>query len=374
MPGPLTGLRVIEMAGMGPAPHAAMLLADLGADVVRVERPGGDPTVLLPPQRDFVLRNRRSVAADLKTPQGMELLRGLVRRADVLIEGYRPGVTTRLGIGPEACLELNPRLVYASITGWGQDGPLAQRAGHDINYLAVSGTLNAIGHAGGPPVVPVNLVGDLGGGSLYAVVGILAALLERTRSGRGQVIDAAILDGAASLMQMVWGLHAAGLWSMERGTNLVDTGAPFYDTYRCRDDRYVAVGAVEPAFYAQLLQGLELDPVTLPDQMDRDRWPRLRQVFAAAFAERTRDDWAAVFENTDACVTPVLDLDEAARHPHVVARGTVADRGSGAQAMPAPRFSRSEPTTPRTPPLPGEDTEAVLADWDVWLGDPSQHP
>lgn len=368
MAGPLAGLRVVELAGIGPCPHAAMLLADLGADVVRVERPGGDATVLLPPERDFVLRNRRSIAADLKTPEGLELVRSLVRRADVLLEGFRPGVTARLGIGPEDCLRLNPRLVYASVTGWGQDGPLAQRAGHDINFLALSGVLHSIGRAGGPPVPPINLVGDLGGGSLFMVLGVLAALFERERSGLGQVVDAAILDGSSVLMQMVWGLRAAGLWSMKRGTNVVDTGAPFYDTYECKDGRYVAVGAVEPAFYRQLLAGLGLDGETLPEQFDRSGWPILRKRLAEVFLTRTRDEWAAVFEDTDACVSPVLDLDEAARHPQMAARATVADPGGGRQAMPAPRFSRSRPDAPRNPPVPGSDTAEVLADWGIRTG------
>jgi alpha-methylacyl-CoA racemase len=365
MSGPLHGLRVIELAGLGPGPHAAMLLADLGADVVRVERPGGDATVLLPPEQDFVLRNRRSVAADLKTAEGLELVRSLIRRADVLLEGFRPGVTARLGIGPADCLAGNPRLVYASVTGWGQEGPLAQRAGHDINYLALSGVLHALGKAGGPPVPPLNLVGDLGGGSMFLVFGVLAALVERERSGRGQVIDVAIVDGSSVLMQMIWGLRAAGLWSLDRGTNLIDTGAPFYDTYECEDGRYVAVGAVEPAFYAQLLAGLGLAPEDLPDQLDPSGWQRLRAVLASTFLTRTRDDWAAVFAATDACVTPVLDLDEAALHPHLAARNVVADLGAGWQAMPAPRFSRSQPGPPSAPAAPGRDTVAVLADWGV---------
>ncbi|MFF5989129.1 CaiB/BaiF CoA transferase family protein [Prauserella flavalba] len=365
MGGPLCGVRVVELAGMGPGPHAAMLLADLGADVVRVERPGGDATVLLPPEQDFVLRGRRSVTADLKSAEGRELVDALVRRADVLIEGFRPGVMARLGFGPEDCLALNPRLIYASVTGWGQDGPLAERAGHDINYLAVSGVLHAIGRAGGPPVPPLNLVGDLGGGSMFLALGVLAALLERGRSGKGQVVDAAIVDGSSLLMQMVWGLHEAGLWSLERGTNVVDTGAPFYDTYECRDGRYVAVGAVEPAFYAQLLMVLGLDSSALPDQLDRSGWPRLRTVLAEAFLARTRDEWAEAFADTDACVSPVLDLDEAAAHPQLVARSTVSDPGNGRQAMPAPRFSRSRPGTPSNPPVPGQDTASVRAEWDA---------
>ena len=363
MAGPLQGVRVVELAGMGPGPHAAMLLADLGADVVRVERPGGDATVLLPPERDFVLRGRRSVAADLKSADGRDLVHALVRRADVLIEGFRPGVTARLGVGPEDCLALNPRLVYASVTGWGQDGPLAQRAGHDINYLAVSGILHTLGRAGDPPLPPLNLVGDLGGGSLFLALGVLAALLERERSGKGQVVDAAIVDGGSVLMQMVWGLHEAGLWSMDRGTNLIDTGAPFYDTYECADGRHVAVGAVEPPFYAQLLAVLGLDPSTLPAQHDRAGWPRLRKVLTETFLTHTRDEWTEAFADTDACVSPVLDLDEAAAHPQLVARGTLADPGNGRQAMPAPRFSRSTPDIPRTPSSPGQDTAAVIADW-----------
>lgn len=366
--GPLAGLRVIELAGMGPSPHAAMILADLGADVVRVERPGGDSTVLLDPPQDFVLRNRRSIEADLKSPEGLELVRGLVQSADVLLEGYRPGVTTRLGIGPEECLELNPRLVYTSLTGWGQVGPLAQRAGHDINYLALTGALNAIGASNGPPVPPINLVGDLGGGSMFAVVGILAALFERSRSGRGQVVDVAIVDGASILMQMIWSLRGAGRWTLERGSNLVDSGAPFYDTYRCKDGRYVAVGAVEPAFYALLLQGLELDPARLPAQLDQAEWPRLRQAFTDAFAGQSRDHWADVFADTDACVSPVLDLDEVARHPHLGVRGTVAELVNGLQPMPAPRFSRSVAGTPRPPREPGQDTRSVLADWGIAQG------
>ena len=368
MSGPLHGLRVIELAGMGPCPHAAMLLADLGADVVRVERPGGDATVLLPPERDFVLRNRRSLAADLKTPNGLDLVCTLVRRADVLLEGFRPGVTTRLGIGPDHCLELNPRLIYASVTGWGQQGPLAQRAGHDINYLALSGVLHALGRAGGPPVPPINLVGDLGGGSLFMTLGVLAALFERERSGKGQVVDAAIIDGSSLLMQMIWALHAAGLWSLVRGTNLVDTGAPFYDTYQCKDGRYVAVGAVEPSFYAQLLAGLGLEDEGLPDQTDRSGWRQLRDTLTKTFLSRTRDEWSAIFSGTDACVTPVLDLDEAVTDPQMMARETVSDLGTGWQAMPAPRFSRSYPNSPTAPPIPGSDTESVLTDWGITIG------
>lgn len=359
--GPLAGLRVMELAGIGPGPHAAMLLADLGADVVRVERPGTAPGRY----RDWVTRGRRSVTADLKDPAGLGLVLKLVERADVLIEGFRPGVTERLGLGPDRCLELNPRLVYARMTGWGQYGPLAARAGHDINYISLTGMLHAIGQPGGPPVVPLNLVGDFGGGSAYLVIGVLAALAERQRSGLGQVIDAAIVDGVSSLGQLIWSMRATGGWSDERGTNLLDSGAPFYGVYECADRRHVAVGAIEPQFYAALLAGLGLDQGDLPAQMDRASWPAMRERFAAIFATRARDDWAAVFADTDACVTPVLSLAEATAHPHLTARGSLVERDGVFQAGTAPRFSRSVPGEPGAPPEPGADTEAVLHDWCV---------
>ena len=298
----------------------------------------------------------------------------LVERADVLIEGLRPGITERLGVGPADCQARNPRLVYARMTGWGQDGPLARRAGHDINYIALSGVLHAIGPAGGKPVPPLNLVGDFGGGSMFLVMGVLAALWERERSGAGQVVDAAMVDGVSALAQMFWSLRACGLWSETRGTNLLDSGAPYYDTYRCADGRYVAVGALEPQFYATLLEGLGLSGVELPSQLDPAGWPTLRQRFTTAFAARTRDEWVAVFDGTDACVAPVLSFAEVAAHPHIAARGTIITLDGVTQAAPAPRFSRTAPDLPTPPPPPGADTAAVLADWNVVpaVGGPSR--
>ncbi|MGH3785341.1 MAG: CaiB/BaiF CoA transferase family protein [Pseudonocardiaceae bacterium] len=367
MPGPLAGLRVIELGGIGPVPHAAMLLADLGADVVRVERPSGGPP-LAQGAENQLYRSRRSITLDLKDPSGRETALRLVERADVLVEGMRPGVTERLGVGPADCHARNPRLVYARMTGWGQHGPLADHVGHDINYIALSGILHALGNAEGKPVPPLNLVADFGGGSMFLVVGVLAALWERERSGTGQVIDAAMVDGVSVLAQMFWSLRAVGLWSDRRGGNLLDSGAPFYDTYICSDGRYVAVGALEPRFYAALLDGLGLAGQDLPGQLDQKGWPVLRQRFTDAFASRSRDEWMAVFEGTDACVTPVLSFAEVPAHPHIAARGTVIEVGGVPQAAPAPRFSRTPPDNPTPPPQPGADTAAVLADWGV--GDP----
>ncbi len=367
MPGPLVGLRVIELAGIGPGPHAAMLLADLGADVVRVERPPGG-LQLAPRESDQMLRGRRSVALDLKEPADRETVLRLVERADVLVEGLRAGVTERLGVGPADCHTRNPRLVYARMTGWGQHGPLAHRAGHDINYLALTGVLHAIGHADDRPVPPLNLVGDFGGGSMFLTVGVLAALWERDRSGTGQVVDAAMLDGVSVLAQMFWSLRARGLWSDQRGRNLLDSGAPFYDTYACADGRYVAVGALEPRFYAALLEGLGLVGHALPAQLDQSRWPELRDRFTDVFASRSRDEWAAVFEGTDACVTPVLSFAEVATHPHAAARGTIIELDGVPQAAPAPRFSRTAPDRPTPPPQPGADIAAVLVDWELSPG------
>ncbi|MQA12293.1 MAG: CoA transferase [Pseudonocardiaceae bacterium] len=360
MPGPLTGLRVVELAGIGPGPHAAMVLADLGADVVRVERPAQDRDG---PRRDQLLRNRRVVAVDLKSPARLDEIRELIAAADVVLEGFRPGVTERMGLGPDDCLARNPKLVYARMTGWGQHGPLADRAGHDINYISLTGALHAIGRAGQRPVPPLNLVGDFGGGSMLVLVGILGALWERERSGTGQVVDAAMVDGASVLLQMMWSMRGNGEWSDERQGNLLDGGAPFYDTYECADGRSVAVGALESQFYAQLLEGLGLAGEDLPEQNDRDGWPVLRDRFAATFATRTRDEWAAIFEGTDACVTPVLTFAEAAEHPHLTGRGTVFDLDGVRQAAPAPRFSRTRPGTPTGPPATTTDAGSVLQRW-----------
>ena len=350
---------MLELAGIGPGPYAGMLLADLGAEVVRIERPGqgGDLAGAV------TMRGRRSVVLDLKNKAGVQALLGLVEAADVVIEPFRPGVAERLGIGPDACLERNPRLVYGRMTGWGQDGPWAQMAGHDIGYIAITGALHGIGRAGGPPQPPINLLGDFGGGTMFLLVGILAALVERQRSGLGQVVDAAIVDGTASLTSMVYGMLAAGFWSPERGVNMLDTGAPYYDVYETADGEWMAVGAIEPQFFAELVRLLELDD--LPKQQDRSGWPETRSRFAARFKERTRDEWAAVFDGTDACVAPVLSWTEAATHPHIAGRGTLVERDGVLQPAPAPRLSRTP--TAMGPPAPavGADTTAVLTEWGV---------
>ena len=361
MPGPLQGLRVVELAGIGPGPHAAMILGDLGADVVRIERPSKNSAN---PVRDAMLRNRRSVTADLKSPEGRELILRLVAKADVLIEGFRPGVTERLGLGPEDCAKVNERLIYGRMTGWGQTGPRASQAGHDINYISLNGLLHAVGRKGERPVPPLNIAGDFGGGSMFLLVGILSALYERQSSGKGQVIDAAMIDGSSVLIQMMWAFRASGAWSDERGVNMLDTGAPYYDTYECADGRYLAVGAIEPQFYAELLNKLGLDAATLPAQNDVSRWPELRAVLTETIATHDRDHWAAVFAGSDACVTPVLAFGEVLDEPHIAERDTFYDAGTdGLQPRPAPRFSRSVPGTPTPPGVPGADTEAVLADW-----------
>lgn len=363
MAGPLDGLRVIELAGIGPGPHAAMILGDLGADVVRVERPSSSAVDVLDGNPDHMLRSRRSVAADLKNSADREMVLRLVAKADVLIEGYRPGVAERLGLGPDQCAEANPRLVYARMTGWGQSGQMAARAGHDINYISLTGALHAIGRPDERPVPPLNLVGDFGGGSMFLLVGILSALFERQQSGRGQVIDAAMLDGVAVLSQMMWAMRGFGQWSSSAGTNLLDGGAPFYDTYACADGRAVAVGAIEPQFYEALLGGLGLADADLPDQNDRTGWPALRERISEVIASKDREHWTAVFDGTDACVTPVLSFDEVAGDSYLRERGALVDIDGVAQAAPAPRFSRSSPGTP-TPPRPtGADSADVLREW-----------
>ena len=359
--GPLAGVRVVEVAGIGPAPFCAMLLADLGAEVLRVERPAAEaaPGLAAAP---LLARGRRSVALDLKHPDGAEAVRRLAGGAHALLEGFRPGVAERLGIGPAECLARNPALVYGRMTGWGQQGPLAHAAGHDIAYIALAGALHPIGRAGGPPVPPLNLVGDFGGGGMLLALGVVAALLEARGSGRGQVVDAAIVDGAALLTTMVHELAAAGLWSQERGVNLLDSGAPFYDVYETADGAYMAVGALEPRFYAELLRGLGLDERTLPAQHDRARWPELREQLAARFRSRTRAQWCQVFDGGDACVAPVLTPAEAPTHPHNRERGTFVPVGGVLQPAPAPRFSRTPCDPPAPPPPPGEGG-AALAGW-----------
>jgi alpha-methylacyl-CoA racemase len=346
--GPLAGVRVIELAGIGPGPLCGMLLADLGAEVIQVDRPG--PSVSpLPQQSDVTSRGKRRVVVDLKHPRGAEVVLRLAAASDALIEGYRPGVTERLGVGPADCLARNPALVYGRMTGWGQDGPLAASAGHDIGYIAVTGALHAIGRAGGPPQVPVNYLGDFGGGSMFLALGLVAGVLAARATGRGRVVDAAIVDGTATLQAMTYGLLADGAWTDERGTNLLDTGAPYYDVYATADGRHMAVGALERQFYAAFLDVLfapEGVPAELPGQQDRPRWPELRARFAARFAERTQEEWTKAFSGTDACVAPVRTLTEAPADPHLAARGTYLTADGVVQPAPAPRFSDGTPGAP----------------------------
>lgn len=368
--GPLHGLKVIELAGIGPGPMACMLLADLGATVLRIDRP--DPHELgvkRPARFNLLLRNRQLAHANLKDPEAVAQVLDLVAHADVLVEGYRPGVAERLGLGPDACFARNPGLVYGRMTGWGQDGPLAQAAGHDLNYVALTGVIHAIGRAGQPPAIPLALTGDMGGGALYLVMGILSALIERGRSGRGQVIDAAVVDGAASLATLFYGLHAAGVWQDARGTNVLDSGAPFYDVYQCQDDHWISVGPIEGRFYAQLLAKLDLDPATCGAQNDRPTWPATKIRIAQCFRQRTRQAWCDLLEGSDVCFAPVLSFAEAPHHPHIKARGTLLDVDGVVQPAPAPRFSRSVLGQP-SPPLDGPNTDlgAMLEAWSADAG------
>jgi len=362
MGGPLAGITVIEVAGIGPGPFCGMMLADMGADVIRIDRAqnvaGGDPAT---PPADFLARGRRSVGVDLKSPEGVEVVLALVETADALIEGFRPGVTERLGIGPDECLARNPRLVYGRMTGWGQDGPYAHTAGHDINYIALAGALEPIGRAGEAPVPPLNLVGDFGGGGMLLAFGIACGIVEAQRSGQGQVIDAAMVDGAASLMTMTHSFRAMGIWDDERGTNMLDTGAHFYDVYETADGQYVSIGSIEPQFYAELLRLTGLEGEELPWQHDRAQWPALKEKVAAIFRTKTRDEWCDLMEGTDVCFAPVLSIPEAIEHPHNVARGTFVEVADLKQPGPAPRFSRTPAGLPTPPAHAGQHTDAVLA-------------
>ncbi len=364
MAGPLTGIKVVELAGIGPTPFAAMMLSDLGADVIRVDRVqaarGGNPDA---PPADVLLRGRESVAIDLKNPDGLEAALRLIDQADAVIEGFRPGVCERLGLGPDVCLARNPRLVFGRMTGWGQDGPMSQRAGHDINYIALSGTLAMIGRADGPPVPPMNLVGDFGGGGMLLAVGVLAAVVEAKSSGQGQVVDASMVDGASLLAAMMYGFRAMGIWDGGRGGNMLDTGAHFYEVYETADGRFVSIGAIEPQFYAELLRCLEIDPDSMPPQHDATRWAESKAMIAARVAERTRDEWDDVFADSDACYAPVLEPSEAIRHPHNVARNTFIEIAGVEQPSPAPRFSRTSPSTPTPPAHAGQHTDPVLRRW-----------
>ena len=358
--GPLQGIRVIEIAGLGPGPFCAMLLADLGADVLRIERATGSG--LFDPKFDLSNRGKRSVVLDLKKPEGVAAVLKLVESADILTEGFRPGVMERLGLGPDICLARNPKLVYGRMTGFGQTGPLAKVAGHDINYIAMSGALHAIGGAD-KPVPPLNLVGDFGGGALYLAFGLMAALIDAGRSGKGQVVDATMIDGAASLMTMMYGMAAAGSWDDRRYTNLVDGGAHFYDTYETADGRHVSIGSIEPQFYAELIRLAGLDPAEFAAQNDKAEWPRMKARLVEVFKTKTRDEWCSLMEGSDVCFAPVLSMFEAPEHPHNRERGTFIEVDGVVQPGPAPRFSRTAPGRPTPPPAPGAHTDQGLADW-----------
>jgi alpha-methylacyl-CoA racemase len=367
MPGPLAGLKIIEMVGIGPCPFAAMMLADMGADVIRIDRkPDPDapnPYPMLGTKFDVMARGRRSLALDLKDPRARQLLLDLVAKADVLVEGFRPGVMERLGLGPDPCLDRNPKLVYGRVTGWGQSGPLSQAAGHDLNYVALSGMLHAMGREDGPPAPPLNLVGDFGGGAMMLAFGVVCAAFEARQSGKGQVVDAAMTDGSALLGAMMYGLRAFGSWTDRRESNLLDGGAPFYDCYACLDGKFISVGAIEPQFYTQLLALAGVEDPQFRKQWRQADWPELKRKFAALFAARTRDEWCRLLEGTDVCFAPVLDMAEAPGHPHNAARATFVDVEGVTQPAPAPRFSRTQAEIGSPPSSPGQDGAAVLADW-----------
>jgi alpha-methylacyl-CoA racemase len=362
--GPLEGIKVVEFAGIGPGPFAAMVLADLGAEVLRIDRAqnvtGTDPAS---PSLDLLNRGRRSAGLDLKRPEGVETALRLIDATDALIEGFRPGVMERLGLGPDVCLQRNPRLVYGRMTGWGQNGPLAHAAGHDINYISLAGALGPIGRKGEAPVPPLNLVGDFGGGGMLLVIGVLAALVERQRSGRGQVVDAAMVDGAALLMTIFHGMRAAGYWTDERGTNLLDTGAHFYDVYETADGEYVSVGSIEPQFYAELVDLAGLEGDDLPPQMSRDNWPDMKERLARIFKQKTRAEWCQIMEGSDVCFAPVLSIPEAYEHPHNRARGTFLEIAGTPQPGPAPRFDRTPAEISGPPPHAGQHTDLALSSW-----------
>lgn len=362
--GALDGVRIVEMAGIGPAPFCGMLLADMGADVLRVDRlTASDLGVATPTKLDLLNRSKRSIAVDLKSEQGLATVKELIAKADVVIEGFRPGVMEKLGLGPDVCLQLNPRLVFGRMTGWGQDGPLSQSAGHDINYIAITGVLNAIGRRDQPPSIPLNVVGDFAGGSLYLAMGILAAVIQARSSGLGQVVDAAIVDGVANLLTMQRSFDQMGAWPTERGRGFLSGGAPYYDVYETSDGLFVSIGSVEKKFYEELLQKLGLENEALPKQNDQRGWDVLRERFAAVFKTRTQAEWCAVFEGSDACFAPVLDMNEAVTHPHNVARRLFTEVEGVLNPQPAPRFSRTPSAISRPPSKTGADADAALPDW-----------
>jgi alpha-methylacyl-CoA racemase len=360
--GPLAGVKVIELAGIGPGPFCGMMLADMGAEVTRVERATSVPAEMpAGSSGDVASRGKQSIGVDLKNPDGVEAVLRMVEQADILIEGFRPGVTERMGLGPETCLERNPALVYGRMTGWGQDGPYAHAAGHDINYIALSGVLSMIGRKGEGPVPPLNLVGDFGGGGMFLAFGVVAALVNARANGQGQVVDASMVDGAATLAAMFSTMTAAGHWVEERGSNMLDTGAHFYDVYECADGEYVSIGSIEPQFYSLLLEKLELDPADLPHQLNKADWPAMKVKVAELFKAKTRDEWSAIMEHTDICFAPVLRWSEAPNHPHNVARSTFIDIDGITQPAPAPRFSATPTAVPAPPPFPGQHTSEALA-------------
>src|SRR5215472_12344629 len=362
--GPLAGIKVIEFTGIGPGPMCGMLLADLGATVLRIDRPGPSDLGLQRELRyDLLLRGRPAIAVDLKSPAGKALALRLIERADALIEGFRPGVTERLGLGPEDCFARNPRLVYGRVTGWGQEGPLAQAAGHDLNYISLAGAAHAFGRRDQPPTPPLNLIGDFGGGALYLAFGMVCGILEAQRSGRGQVVDAAMVDGAASLMSIFYALHAAGSFSLKRGENVLDSGAFFYDVYECADGKYISLASIEDKFLEEFLRRMEIDAKEMPAKMDRSRWPDAKAKLARRFKSKTRDEWCRLLEGSDACFAPVLTLAEAPRHPHNVARGSFVEVDGIVQPGPAPRFSRTPAAKPTPPETPGERGIMSLAQW-----------
>jgi len=362
--GVLSGYRVIELAGIGPGPMCAMLLSDMGADVLRIDRAADAGLgIAMDPKYSLLNRGRRSVAFDLKKTEAIEAVLKLVAKADALIEGFRPGVTERLGLGPDDCLKRNPRLIYGRMTGWGQEGPLALAAGHDINYIALSGALHSFGRKGDAPVPPLNLVGDFGGGALYLALGVVAGLLEAQKSGKGQVVDAAMVDGAASLMTAIYGMHGSGFWNNERGDNILDTGAHYYEVYETRDGKHVAIGSIEAKFYAELLRLSGLQGEELPHQQDRKSWPKMKERLKTLFRTKTRDEWCKIMEGSDICFAPVLSMAEAPQHPHMKHRGTFVEENGVTHPGPAPRFSRTPSKIQRPPARPGEHTEEALRDW-----------
>lgn len=367
MGGPLTGFKIVEMAGIGPAPMCAMMLSDMGAEVIRVDRvQDAGLGIAMQPEFSFLTRGRPSVAMDLKNPEAIATLLDLIAGADVLLEGFRPGVMERLGLGPDVCLARNRRLVYARVTGWGQQGPLSSSAGHDLNYIALSGALHAIGRSNEePPAIPLNLVGDFGGGTMFVLTGILAALLECKNSGQGQVVDAGMVDGALSLMTSIYGMKAAGLQTDRRADNILDSGSHFYNVYETSDGKYVSIGSIEKKFYEELIETLQLQDADLPKQMDRNQWPAMREKFAAIFRTKTRDEWCAIMENSDICFAPVLTLEEAPSYHHNQQRDAFVEVGGQLHPAPAPRFSRTPSSIKGPAPRPGSNTEEALAQWGI---------